>query len=77
MAVETLIAEKSNDEEHSERRVRIRRVSWPAWLLRVFVESFFIMFSILLALAVDNWREGNQNRRRSSCSATAGACTLS
>ncbi|HEY0674196.1 MAG TPA: hypothetical protein VGD27_18115 [Longimicrobiales bacterium] len=38
-----------------ERRRSSR--SWPSWLLRVFVESFFIMFSILLALAVDNWSE--------------------
>ena len=44
------------------RRLRVR-TSTPAWLLRVVVESFFIMFSILLALAVDSWRESRSHRR--------------
>jgi hypothetical protein len=64
MSVETITPTvKAKTEEAPERRVLVRRVSWPSWLLRVFVESFFIMFSILMALAVDNWRENRQNRR--------------
>ncbi|HEX6134093.1 MAG TPA: hypothetical protein VFZ24_09020 [Longimicrobiales bacterium] len=37
---------------------RSRRSSTPEWLLRVSVESLLIVMSILLALAVDEWREG-------------------
>jgi hypothetical protein len=36
--------------------------STPEWLLRVFVESVLIVISILLALAVDQWRESSNNR---------------
>ena len=64
MSVETITsAPKQRAEDKQERRVLVRRVSTPAWLLRVFVESFFIMFSILMALAVDNWQENRQHRR--------------
>jgi hypothetical protein len=55
--------EPTVQETHPGRKRVAPRISWPAWLLRAFVESFFIMFSILLALAVDNWRENRQHRR--------------
>ena len=29
---------------------------WPTWLPRVIVESALIVFSVLVALAVDEWR---------------------
>jgi len=32
-------------------------VTWPSWLPRVLVESALIVFSVLMALAVDQWRE--------------------
>jgi hypothetical protein len=34
----------------------------PEWLLRVSIESLLIVMSILLALAVDQWRENRNNR---------------
>ena len=34
----------------------------PEWLLRVSIESVLIVISILLALAVDQWRENRSNR---------------
>lgn len=63
MSVETIAPPPRPKHEEKQRRVFIRRVSWPSWLLRVFVESFFIMFSILMALAVENWRENRQHQR--------------
>lgn len=38
-----------------------RLATTPEWLLRVSVESLLIVLSILLALAVDEWREGRSN----------------
>ncbi len=45
----------------SERR-RTYRLSWPSWMLRVVIESFFIVLSILAALAVDNWSEDKRHQ---------------
>jgi len=42
---------------------RIRTPNRPAWLLRVLVESFSIVLSILVALAVDNWRDNRNNHQ--------------
>jgi type II secretory pathway pseudopilin PulG len=33
------------------------RVKWPSWLPRVLFESALIVFSVLLALALDEWRD--------------------
>jgi hypothetical protein len=70
MAVETIVppepqilVEPDTTGDHRERKSVRRRMSWPSWMLRVLVESFFIMFSILLALAVDGWTENRQHRR--------------
>jgi hypothetical protein len=38
-----------------------RRLTW-AWLPRVLVESALIVFSVLLALAVDQWRADRERR---------------
>ena len=35
---------------------KMRRVKAPSWLPRVLVESALIVFSVLVALAVDQWR---------------------
>lgn len=43
--------------------LKLRRPSTPAWLLRLTVESFFMIMSILAALAVDNWRDNTNNHR--------------
>lgn len=40
---------------------RRRLATTPEWLLRVSIESLLIVLSILLALAVDEWREGRSN----------------
>lgn len=40
---------------------RNRLATTPEWLLRVSIESLLIVLSILLALAVDEWREGRSN----------------
>jgi hypothetical protein len=45
------------------RRPSAPRFSWPTWLARVLLESFFIMLSILLALAVDNWAETRRHQQ--------------
>ena len=66
MAVETIIPPAAPPQEklqRAPRRFRVRRFSWPTWLARVLVESFFIMLSILLALAVDNWSESQRHQR--------------
>ena len=42
-----------------ERRHSSKR---PEWLLRVSIESLLIVVSILLALAMDEWREAMQKR---------------
>jgi hypothetical protein len=44
-------------------RRRARVASTPTWLLRITVESFLIVMSILAALAVENWREQRGNHR--------------
>jgi hypothetical protein len=64
MAVETMTppAGQVTIEVRGQRRFR-SFLSWPSWLLRVLVESAFIMFSILIALALENWREDNQHQR--------------
>ena len=36
---------------------------WRSWLPRVLVESVLIVFSVLLALAVDQWREDRELAR--------------
>src|SRR5690606_9997973 len=41
---------------------RRRRSGTPEWLLRVSIESVLIMVSILLALGVDEWRDGRDYR---------------
>jgi hypothetical protein len=65
MTVDTIppVAIPEVEEELPRRRRRRPSLSGPPWLARVLVESFFIMFSILLALAVENWRENRQHRR--------------
>ena len=65
MAVETIIPPAASElqKPKRERRIRVRRPTWPGWLARVLLESFFIMLSILLALAVDNWSEGRRHQR--------------
>lgn len=63
MSAEAVAPIPPKSEEKPGRRVFIRRISWPSWLLRVLLESFFIMVSILMALAVENWRESRQNRK--------------
>jgi hypothetical protein len=71
MTVETIIAPEAPrlaphaaEIEKEKERQRLReRVSWPSWLARVLLESFFIMLSILLALAVDNWSENRRHQR--------------
>jgi|SRR5688572_1664214 hypothetical protein len=65
MAVETINppAAPELQKPKRERRIRVRRPTWPGWLARVLLESFFIMLSILLALAVDNWSEGRRHQR--------------
>lgn len=37
---------------------------WRAWLPRMLVESLLIVFSVLVALAVDEWRDERQRRDR-------------
>jgi hypothetical protein len=44
-------------------RSRRRTPSTPAWLLRITVESFFVVLSILAAFAVENWRDNVNNQR--------------
>ena len=39
-------------------------MTWPAWLPRVLVESALIVFSVLVALAVDQWRDERGTRVR-------------
>lgn len=39
------------------------------WLLRVLTESLLIVFSVLVALAVDEWREGRQRAERAEAAA--------
>jgi hypothetical protein len=66
MAVETRLPPAPPAQENPKReprRFRVRRFSWPTWLARVLLESFFIMLSILLALAVDNWTESRRHQR--------------
>jgi hypothetical protein len=65
MAVETIAPLDTNvlNEQPAKVRRIPQRFSWPSWLLRAFIESFFIMLSILLALAVDNWAQNRQHRR--------------
>ncbi len=40
------------------------RSGWRTWLPRVLVESALIVFSVLLALAVDQWRESSSQRQQ-------------
>jgi hypothetical protein len=42
---------------------------WRSWLPRVLVESTLIVFSVLLALGLDQWQQGREHRR------LAGAAT--
>jgi hypothetical protein len=65
MAVETIVppAAPQLQKPKRERKIRVARPTWPGWLARVLLESFFIMLSILLALAVDNWSEGQRHQR--------------
>jgi hypothetical protein len=51
-------------ETDADNMMRSRRPppSTPAWLLRITVESFFIVLSILAAFAVENWRDTNNNQ---------------
>lgn len=46
-------------------------MKWPSWLPRVLVESVLIVFSVLVALAVDQWREtrASQTRTREAVAA--------
>jgi hypothetical protein len=41
-----------------------RRIRWPVWLPRVLFESALIVFSVLLALAVDEWRDSRSQAAR-------------
>ena len=42
-----------------------RRTTW-AWLPRVLVESVLIVFSVLVALAVDQWSADRERRKRAA-----------
>jgi hypothetical protein len=50
----------ATDMSHGPRHRRL--ATTPEWLLRVSIESLLIVLSILLALAVDQWREGRNNQ---------------
>jgi hypothetical protein len=71
MAVETIIppaapppvAPPQEKGQTERRRFRVRRVSGPPWVARVFLESFLVMISILFALAVDNWSERRRHQQ--------------
>ena len=39
-------------------------MKWPSWLPRVLVESALIVFSVLMALAVDQWRDSRATEAR-------------
>lgn len=56
------MAPSSEAESTSPRRGR----RWPEWLPRVLVESTLIVFSVLLALALDEWRQSRTERTRAS-----------
>ena len=43
---------------------RETHVGWRSWLPRVLVESALIVFSVLLALAVDQWRDNRDLQRQ-------------
>lgn len=47
-----------------EAPVGPRRGWWPAWLGRAVFESLLIVFSLLLALALNNWNEDRQTANR-------------
>ena len=49
--------DSSPDSTENGTSGRRRLATTPEWLLRVSIESLLIMLSILLALAVDEWRE--------------------
>jgi hypothetical protein len=64
MAVETITPPAGQVIVEVRPRRRFRpKLSWPSWMLRVLVESFFIVLSILLALAMENWRENADHRQ--------------
>ncbi|MEX2282116.1 MAG: hypothetical protein WEE89_06510 [Gemmatimonadota bacterium] len=56
------VERSSEGVQRADRNRRLARLSTPTWLVRVFIESSFIMLSILLALAVDEWRENRSHR---------------
>ncbi len=39
-------------------------MTWPSWLPRVLVESALIVFSVLVALALDEWRDNRATEAR-------------
>jgi type II secretory pathway pseudopilin PulG len=41
-----------------------RSQPWRPWLTRVLIESLFIIFSVLFALALDQWQEERGRNRR-------------
>lgn len=45
--------------------------SSPAWLARVLLESAFIVFSVLLALALDEWRQDRADSTRAALALAA------
>ena len=49
---------------------------WRSWLPRVLAESVLIVFSVLLALAVDNWREKRELAREVEKARTAFATEI-
>jgi hypothetical protein len=65
MSVETIgsLAPFETESENALMRTRRRVPSTPAWLLRITIESFFIVLSILAAFAVENWRDNQNNQR--------------
>lgn len=65
MSVETIgsLAPFETESENGLMRTRRRVPSTPAWLLRITIESFFIVLSILAAFAVENWRDNREKQR--------------
>lgn len=51
-------------------------MTWPSWLPRVLVESALIVFSVLMALAVDEWRDTRASEARTREAVAAIAAEL-
>jgi hypothetical protein len=51
-------------DDAADREDGSRRFRWPVWLPRVLFESALIVFSVLLALAVDEWRDSRNQADR-------------